>query len=323
MVKVSIIIPVYKVEKYIERCLRSVMAQTYDGPVECILVDDCTPDRSMEIAAKTLSAYSGNIDFKIVRHDRNRGLSAARNTGIREATGEYLYFLDSDDEITPDAMEKLIQLVYCHPQIGMVIGNLYSSYCMRFLLVADNMKEYYNDSKQIKKLMLQENCLPVTAWNKLINKEFLISNHLFFEEGILHEDQLWNFFIAKVIRSVAICHTPVYIYYMNDSSIMSQVSPRRIESNLRILEIIFHNITHVQVFLQYKKGVKIGIFMLSMFLKLKNGNYVMTQLKKMQEQFKYACRDALKRWYLRSFTYLLIFRMSLLGFRLIWNFFNH
>ena len=106
--KITIVIPVYNVAPYIKDCLASVMKQTYKGEIECLLIDDCGTDNSMGVVSQVLKDYSGKIDFRIYRHKYNRGLSAARNTGIEHATGEYIYFLDSDDEITSDCMEKLV-----------------------------------------------------------------------------------------------------------------------------------------------------------------------------------------------------------------------
>ena len=93
--KVSIIIPVYNVDSYIETCLQSVFNQTYQN-IEVIIVDDCGTDHSMEIVEKVVSTYKGTFSIKILHHNLNSGLSAARNTGIKNATGEYIYFLDSD-----------------------------------------------------------------------------------------------------------------------------------------------------------------------------------------------------------------------------------
>ena len=107
MVRISIIVPIYNVEPYIERCLRSVMIQTYSN-IECILVDDCTLDNSMKICDCLLGNYIGPIEFKVLHHDHNRGLSAARNTGTDAATGEYIFYLDSDDEITPDSISLMV-----------------------------------------------------------------------------------------------------------------------------------------------------------------------------------------------------------------------
>mgnify|MGYP002523974151 FL=1 len=100
--KVTIIIPIYNVAPFVADCIHSVMGQTWQEPLECILVDDCGTDDSMAVVERTLQDYQGPVDFRIVRHEHNRGLSAARNTGLDNATGDYVYFLDSDDEITPD-----------------------------------------------------------------------------------------------------------------------------------------------------------------------------------------------------------------------------
>lgn len=104
--KVSIIIPVYNVSKYIERCLKSVLGQTWKD-LEIILVDDCTPDDSMDIVRGILETSSRSDIVTILKHEKNRGLSAARNTGIRQATGNYLYFLDSDDYLPANGIELL------------------------------------------------------------------------------------------------------------------------------------------------------------------------------------------------------------------------
>ena len=95
---VTIIIPVYQVSAYVERCILSVMDQDYDA-IECIIVDDATQDDSIEQCERLIERYNGPILFKILHHQYNRGLSAARNTGTDAASGDYLYYLDSDDEI--------------------------------------------------------------------------------------------------------------------------------------------------------------------------------------------------------------------------------
>lgn len=120
---VSIIIPVYNVAPYIEACLKSVMRQTYGGQMECIIVDDCGTDDSIAIAERMTAAYQGPIQFRMLHHDRNRGLSAARNMGTNAATGDYIYYLDSDDEITTDCIERLMKPIMADGSIEVVQGN--------------------------------------------------------------------------------------------------------------------------------------------------------------------------------------------------------
>ena len=108
--KISIIVPVYNVEQYVNECFDSIAAQTYKGEIECIFVDDCGQDDSVAILEKLITDYHGAIKFYIVHHEHNKGLSGARNTGIRHAQGDYLYFIDSDDSIKSDCIEKLVAL---------------------------------------------------------------------------------------------------------------------------------------------------------------------------------------------------------------------
>lgn len=99
--RVSIIVPVYKVERYVERCLQSVTAQTYED-IECICVNDGTPDNSFEVVKRFVAEHGSEnkkISFILVEHDQNKGLSEARNIGIRQASGDYVFFLDSDDAL--------------------------------------------------------------------------------------------------------------------------------------------------------------------------------------------------------------------------------
>lgn len=119
---VSIIIPVYNVAPYVEDCLRSVMRQSYTGPIECLIVDDCGTDESLPIAERMIVEYDGPIRFEILHHEHNRGLSAARNTGMEKVMGDYVVFLDSDDEISNDCLEKMMSVVQENPEVELVQG---------------------------------------------------------------------------------------------------------------------------------------------------------------------------------------------------------
>lgn len=320
MIKISIIIPVYNVEKYIERCLRSVLTQAYDVGLECILVDDCTPDRSMEIAKRLLASYTGDICFKIIRHDRNRGLSAARNTGIREATGEYLYFLDSDDEITPDAMELLVGFAERYPRAEVIQGNLYTTYQMKFLLIPDSLPEYISEVGKLRRMLLKSSVIPMTAWNKMIRKDFLQRHSLWFEEGIIHEDYLWNFFIACCISSIAVCHKPTYVYYWNEGSIMGKISFHRADSMVKMLEIIFRHIPKGYVFSGYKNGLRLSYTLLCMLLNIQDRPYVKEKVDRMRMLFGKACKETFLSVHGGSFFCLFFFYNGLILYKWCWPF---
>ena len=220
--KISIIVPVYNVEPYIRECFDSIAAQTYNGALECIFVDDCGQDRSVEIIETLMADYQGTIDFSLIHHEHNMGLSGARNTGIRHASGDYLYFLDSDDSITPDCIEKLAALAVKYPGVEIVQGSAQSKIDV-LCLEGKKLKEYYSDYKWIRKAFLQRYTIPVTAWNKLVSRKFILLNKVFFEEGVIHEDELWNFFLAKHVRKIAFYKTNTYNYRENPNGIVKNI----------------------------------------------------------------------------------------------------
>ena len=220
--KVSILIPVYNVSKYIKRCLSSVAEQTFTD-IECILVDDCGSDDSIELAQRYINEYRGNITFSIFHHDKNKGQAAARNTALRHATGEYVFFLDSDDAITPDCIKKLIDMMLKYPDAIFAQGNFLdkrgniSKYGWK-----NQLPEYSNEQSELDHCILS--VVVYSACNKLIRKSFLTEHNLFFPEGIIHEDLYWTFFIAKYTKAAAFLNEGTYIYYINENSTMTSIS---------------------------------------------------------------------------------------------------
>ena len=108
VVRISVIVPIYNVKLYIERCVRSLMEQTLEN-IEFIFVNDCTPDDSMDILHYVLEEYPKRREqIKIIEHETNRGISAVRNTGLKNATGQYIIYCDSDDWVEKNMYEKLL-----------------------------------------------------------------------------------------------------------------------------------------------------------------------------------------------------------------------
>lgn len=219
--KISIIVPVYNVEQYIKECFDSIAAQTYKGEIECIFVDDCGQDDSVAVLENLIADNHGAIKFSIVHHEHNKGLSGARNTGIRHAQGDYLYFIDSDDSITFDCIEKLVALAEKYPQVDIVQGSTNSK--LEWLQLANkHFPEFSDNFKWIRRTMLLRYSIPMTAWNKLVRKDLIVKNGLYFEEGLIHEDEIWNFMLAKYVHSIAFCCDITYIYRENMDGIMGQ-----------------------------------------------------------------------------------------------------
>lgn len=221
--KISIIIPIYKVENYIEDCILSVMSQTYAGALDCILVDDCTPDNSMNIVQRLIDHYEGNIQFKIVHHKENKGLSAARNTGLEYAEGEYVYFLDSDDELYPTCIQDLTNPLN-EKKYDFVIGD-YSKKGDNNIKTPKLLLETGEISGNENIISSYENSMwYMMAWNKLCQLKFIKDNNLYFKESIIHEDDLWSFQLACLAKSMYVVKKATYIYRLRPSSIMSSIN---------------------------------------------------------------------------------------------------
>lgn len=231
MLKISVIVPIYNVQKYIERCINSIIIQEcMDFDIECILVNDCTPDNSMEIVNTIVANYHGGIDFKVINHDKNKGLSAARNTGLLSAVGDFVYFVDSDDKLLYGALQKLVSSFYNvedNFDVDVVVGNSFvcknDQPAMKFI---DDLPIVYNnnDETALRKLLNRE--LFHTAWNKLIKRDFLIDNKIMFQDGILDEDLLWSYYTFLKARKVLAVPQISYIYEDNPSSIMNTSSSK-------------------------------------------------------------------------------------------------
>lgn len=234
--KVSIIIPVYNVAKYIERCLLSVLNQTWQD-LEVILVDDCTPDNSMEIAEALVASHSRGAEVRCVKHENNRGLSAARNTGIFESTGEYLYFLDSDDYIPENAIELLANNAKQNNP-DFVIGDYEVTGTKRWAPPLSLDTGIYEGNALILSNYLSGKWY-VMAWNKLMNRSFLIQNKLYFQEGIVHEDDLWSFKLANLAQCMSVVNAVTYFYYIQQDSIMRAPSMYSLECRVLVLGYIF------------------------------------------------------------------------------------
>lgn len=226
MFDISIIIPIYNVEKYIERCLLSVINQIYSKPIECILVNDCTQDDSMTIIRNIENNYTGNIFFRIVNHEINMGLSAARNTGIKNSRGKYILFIDSDDYLDVNCLEFLSKYIAIIPNPDIVLGNSLDMYTKKSF-VSDSLPTECFENKQIVKLFFNK-AFPVTAWNKLIRKDFIIKNNLYFDEGILFEDVLWSYRASKYMDSYVYVPYITYYYETNPNSIMNNVDRKSV-----------------------------------------------------------------------------------------------
>ena len=220
---VSIIVPIYKVEKYIERCILSLLHQNcYGALIECILVDDCSPDKSMLIAKDTIRKFGGSstIDFKFLRCIKNEGVSVARNLGIQASKGKYLFFLDSDDYLTKDCFKIFLKKLEQYPQVEMLMGNNRDERTNKAYINPRKIPNKLIDNNLLMELYYSTN-IPVMAWNSMILADIIKKNNLSFKPGILFEDMLWASQLYQFINSFVFISDITLIYENNPQSIMN------------------------------------------------------------------------------------------------------
>ena len=217
----SLIIPVYKVEPYIADCLNSIFSQLNDRRnVETVIVNDGTPDNSMKIVEKLTE---GRNDVQII-NQKNQGLSIARNTGLSHAKGEYVWFIDSDDWLLPNAINEVLTYILSYTDIP-----VFSTILERHIEKQNKIEqEYYPAKKELSgKEYLQLKYKQGASQRFIFKKEFLIKHNLSFYPGILHEDGLFGYQMLYWAEKMLILEKPVYAYRIREEgSIMSSISMR-------------------------------------------------------------------------------------------------
>ncbi|RDW22401.1 beta-1,4-galactosyltransferase [Oceanobacillus arenosus] len=223
--KVSVIVPIYKVEKYIHRCVDSIINQTYVN-LEIILVDDGSPDNCGEIVD---DYQESDTRIKVI-HKKNGGLSDARNHGMKQATGEFIMFVDSDDWLDKTMIELLVSNSI-ENKADIVQSAFYYAYEDRLLI--DNRYSTEGDSLEIltnKSLMYElvtNKKVKNFAWGKLYRTE-LISD-IPFEKGVLFEDIFWAYQVMQRVNTFLLLQQPFYYYYQRSDSIVATYTPRNLD----------------------------------------------------------------------------------------------
>lgn len=240
MSKVTIVFPIYNVAACIEKSLMSALNQTYKD-IEYLLVDDCGSDNSLDIA-KTITKKHPDKDIKVIRHSQNMGLSAARNTGIKHANGEYIYFMDSDDTISSECIEHLVTLAI-KTESDWVEG------CTNVLGGKDSVlkphpTKVYDSGDYIYHLFNGD--FNFSAWNKVISLKWLKENNIMFIEGLIYEDLLFVLSLCKSAKKIAVSSEYTYNYIIRKNSITSNISETNINKQY---SSILYNIDQLYAFL--------------------------------------------------------------------------
>lgn len=210
---ISVIVPIYNVEKYLARCVDSIVNQTYKN-LEIILVDDGSPDRCPQMCDDYAEK---NSRIKVV-HKKNGGLSDARNAGIAVATGEYISFIDSDDYVSDDFFECLLDV--------MNKENSDIAECSVVKLYEDNRFDEFSDDLSVKtydtqdamSALIAENPFHQHVWNKLYKTELV--RDIPYAVGKLNEDEFWTYQVFGRANKVSKLNKTMYYYFQRNSSIM-------------------------------------------------------------------------------------------------------
>ncbi len=233
-VKLSIIIPVYNTEKFLETCIESILRQNYTN-WEIILINDGSTDN----AGALCDRYSKQDNRILVIHQANSGLSAARNVGICHSTGDYVMFVDSDDWIADNCLEAIATIIEkqfpdivigkftCMPETGAPV-----------LKDSDFIAEKVNGKNQSELLeYLRLSGMYFVAWRYIIKRTLLTENSLYFFAGIFHEDEEWTPRLLCTGNSFYLYEIPFYCYRTRAlGSIMSKIGPKHIKDKLLIVD---------------------------------------------------------------------------------------
>lgn len=248
MLKVSVIVPIYRVESFIEHCIRSLMEQTLQE-VEFILVNDCSPDKSIAIVKKVTEYYPHRL-IKVISHEVNKGLPAARNTGLDAAKGEYVFHCDSDDFVEPDMLETLY-----HEAKSKNADIVWCDWFLSFEKSERYMKQpCYGSAMEALKGILS-GAMKYNVWNKLIRRELYTANLISFPAGYGMGEDMTVIKLFACARTVAYLPKAFYHYVKWNNNAFSVTYSER-----HLIELKW-NVQDVLCFLTARYGDKLKIEM--------------------------------------------------------------
>lgn len=315
----SVIIPVYNVEKYLRECVDSVVFDAPKYNVEIVLVDDGSTDDSGAICDGYAEKFS---EYVAVFHKPNGGLSDARNWGISHARGKYVCFLDSDDYYAPDTLKSLCEEIESGCEVYAGCGYTFSdeskelSAHEHIVTLAEDVKNC-DGREALEKILSLHPTFGWYAWRYVIKREFLIRNELFFKKGILFEDFEWTPRVYFAAERVAVLNKPFYCYrLLRKGSIMAQKNTAKkcvdrveaMKSHLEYIEKSDFSDKFKECLFRNFAGTYTSIMDGQMYVKDKS---VHNDVKSMQMLLKYAFHPAginvrdiyLKRGYASVFRY--------------------
>lgn len=217
--KISVIVPVYNIEGYIERCLKSIQKQTYPR-FEVIIIDDGSTDNSLLLCQKFAKKYR---NFRVI-NQKNQGLSTARNTGIKQATGDFLAFVDGDDEILPNFLADLMTAAETKGAEIAICG-FFEVYPKNTRIVKTKSRQSMTvktGREAVKDLLIFQKNIEIVTWNKLYKKELF--HKVRFPVGKICEDNLTTYKLLARAKKVVYLDLALYRYFRRNNSITKQTN---------------------------------------------------------------------------------------------------
>lgn len=283
---VSIIVPVYMVEKYLSRCVDSLLNQAYTN-IEIILVDDGSTDGCPSICDE----YQENYERVSVIHKSNGGLSDARNKGIEASKGDYISFIDSDDYVHPEMIRKMVDLLESE-EADIAVCNYY------WISEDDEIPKDDDEYKitiiegDCHRLLFEKTEIAAIACNKLYKKR--IFDSIRFPEGKYHEDEYVIHHILGASTKVVCTNERLYYYIKRESSITGQISTKRISDSLGAFEDRMDYYECNQLYDYYARTCQIWIRMVTNFYNLLMVSKI-TDEKKTRVLLKNSLKDRLSK----------------------------
>lgn len=236
MYDISVIVPTFNVEKYIEEALLSVINQTFKGSIELIVIDDCSTDNTVQKIEEIKSLHK-NFDIKLLKQERNMRQGTARNRGIKESNGKYIVFLDGDDLLDKEMFERLFHVAE-KESFDFVICDWIYYYQNKGLVYVNN--ERFMTFEKLE----GENCEELLAANtyftvnKMYKREFIVKNKIFYGEKYIYEDYEFYVDVAQKANKIGIVSNPLYKVRVNSQSITksNRVSSDHVDSLLQAVE---------------------------------------------------------------------------------------
>lgn len=223
--KITIGFPVYNVEGYVYQSLKSVLDQDFDN-FEVIVVDDCSTDNSMSVIKILIHTHPNGNRVRIIEHKENKGLAEARNTSIKNAKGKYIFFLDSDDFLSPNALSTLYKAAEDN-KTDIVIGSNYKTDGVKIWVDNEDVFPYtlFKDGEFTKYYYGNiSDILPATVWNILFSMDFLKKNDLLFPSIRFQEDIAFDELYYPCIQRALLIPNKTYYYMVRANSLMNHQS---------------------------------------------------------------------------------------------------